>query len=258
MFLQPRRTDSRPFLAVLIALIAVAWLALLLWGRSPYGRYLGHGNLDQVTLAGSSLPLILAFVAGWTLMIVAMMLPTTLPLLLLFRDLVRRRSDRTWLLSLVIAGYLVIWGLFGVIVHVWDWLVHLGVNQWGWLSTHAWVLGSLTLLVAGIYQFTPLKYHCLDKCRSPFSFVTEHWRGRREGLYSFRLGVSHGIFCVGCCWSLMLLMFAVGVGNLGWMFVLAAVMAIEKNVSWGRRLSTPLGLVLLGTGLAIAMQATLL
>ena len=97
----------------------------------------------------------------------------------------------------------------------------------------------------GIYQFTPLKYRCLDECRSPLGFVMNHWRGRSERREAFMLGVRHGLFCVGCCWSLMLLMFAVGVGNIGWMLVLAAVMATEKNVSWGRRLSAPVGAVLL-------------
>ena len=84
-------------------------------------------------------------------------------------------------------------------------------------------------MLAGLYQFTPLKYACLDKCRSPLSFITEHWRGSHERTQAFRLGVHHGLFCIGCCWSLMLLMFAVGVGNLGWMLVLGALMAIEKT-----------------------------
>ena len=74
--------------------------------------------------------------------------------------------------------------------------------------------------MAGVYQFTPLKYHCLDKCRAPLGFIMGHWRGRRERLQALRLGLHHGLFCVGCCWSLMLLMFAVGVGSLGWMLAL--------------------------------------
>jgi predicted metal-binding membrane protein len=76
------------------------------------------------------------------------------------------------------------------------------------------------VLAAGLYQFTPLKYRCLDKCRSPLSFIIGHWRGSQEKTQAFRLGAHHGLFCVGCCWSLMLLMFAVRAGNLGWMLVL--------------------------------------
>ena len=101
---------------------------------------------------------------------------------------------------------------------------------------------------AGIYQFTPLKYHCLDKCRSPFSFISAHWSGGNESAQSLRLGLDHGLFCVGCCWTLMLLMFGVGAGNLGWMLLLGGVMAVEKNMPWGRRLSSPLGVFLVGCG----------
>jgi predicted metal-binding membrane protein len=114
------------------------------------------------------------------------------------------------------------------------------------------------LVLAGLYQFAPLKYACLDKCRSPLSFITEHWRGSHERTQAFRLGIRHGLFCIGCCWSLMLLMFAVGAGNIGWMLVLGAVMAIEKNLPWGRRLSKPLGVVLVLWGVAIAAGARFL
>ena len=112
-------------------------------------------------------------------------------------------------------------------------------------------------MLAGLYQFTPLKYACLDKCRSPLGFITEHWHGSHERIHAFRLGVRHGLFCIGCCWSLMLLMFAVGVGNLGWMLVLGALMAIEKNLPWGRRFSAPLGVVLLCWGLSLGLEAML-
>ena len=112
-------------------------------------------------------------------------------------------------------------------------------------------------MLAGVYQFTPLKYRCLDKCRSPLSFITEHWRGRNERVQSLWLGVHRGIFCVGCCWSLMLLMFAVGAGNIGWMLVLGMVMAIEKNMPWGRRLGKPLGVLLLALSGVIVIAAGL-
>ncbi len=113
------------------------------------------------------------------------------------------------------------------------------------------MLGAATVALAGLYQFTPLKYHCLDKCRSPLSFIMEHWHGRHDRAQALRLGVRHGLYCLGCCWSLMLLMFAVGLGSLGWMLVLATVMAIEKNIPWGRWLSAPLGVFLLVWGVAL-------
>ena len=106
--------------------------------------------------------------------------------------------------------------------------------------------------MAGVYQFTPLKYHCLDKCRAPLGFIMGHWRGRRPRREALRLGLHHGLFCLGCCWSLMLLMFTVGVGSLGWMLALGAVMAAEKNLPWGRRLSAPLGMALVAGAWLVA------
>src|SRR3990172_8139617 len=92
---------------------------------------------------------------------------------------------------------------------------------------------------------------CLDKCRSPFGFINQHWHGKRPRLESLTLGLHHGAFCIGCCWSLMLLMFAVGVGSLGWMLALALAMAVEKNMPWGKRLSLPLGATLVAAGIAV-------
>ena len=243
---QSARND-RLFLGLLVALIALAWLSLWVWGQSPYGRFLDHEALTDVT--SEDVRLVVFFVGGWTLMISAMMLPTTLPLIALFRTITGDRSNKITLVGLLATGYLVVWIGFGVLVHVADLGVHEAAERIRWLDSNDWVIGAGTLILAGAYQFTPLKYHCLDKCRSPFSFIAGRWRGGNELAQSFRLGVDHGIFCVGCCWTLMLLMFGVGAGNLGWMLVLGSVMAIEKNMPWGRKLSTPLGLVLIGSGL---------
>ena len=242
------RVDNRKlFAALLVALVALAWLGLWVWGQSPYEQFLDHDQLGDITSEDAAL--LVFFVAGWTTMIFAMMLPTSLPLITLFHGLTRRRADHMWLVTLLIAGYLSTWVAFGVVVHLGDLGLHEAVEQSAWLEANSWVLGAGILMLAGAYQFTPLKYHCLDKCRSPMSFVVEHWRGKHEQAQSLWLGVHHGIFCIGCCWSLMLLMFAVGAANIGWMLVLGAVMAIEKNMPWGRRLSAPLGLVLLASGL---------
>ena len=244
-------TDRRLFLALLGPLIVLAWVVLWVWGQSPYGRFLSHEALGEVelTLGWDSIVLVLAFVGGWTLMTVAMMLPTSLPLVTLFHTVVQQRPDRGRLVVLLIAGYLSTWAGFGFIAHLGDWGLHEAVERSAWLAANDWMIGPGILAVAGVYQFTPLKYRCLDKCRSPLSFIMEHWRGSHDRARAFGLGVHHGLFCIGCCWSLMLLMFAVGVGNIGWMLVLGAVMAIEKNMPWGRRLSAPLGVALLGWAL---------
>ncbi len=244
-------SDRRLFLPLVTALIALAWLTLGVWGQSPSGRYLSHHSLEAVR--GSGL-LMLVFIAGWTLMVVAMMLPTSLPLVMLFQRLIRQREDRLTLVLLLIGGYLSIWMLFGSAIYVGDAILHEGVERLAWLSANAWAISAATLALAGLYQFTPLKYWCLDKCRSPLSFILQHWHGRAEALHAFQLGLHHGLFCLGCCWTLMLLMFAVGVGNLGWMLVLGTVMAVEKNMPWGCKLSAPLGLALIAWSLILAVS----
>ncbi len=240
-------TDRRVFTGVFLALVLLAWLALWIWGQSPYGRFLDHQNIAEISWEGASL--ILVYVAGWTLMIIAMMLPTSLPLITLFFAINRRKKSRFVLLYLLLAGYLSLWILFGLFILVGDLLLHEVVRQYSWLHNHTWIISAVVLLAGGVYQFTSLKYHCLDKCRSPFSFITEHMPGKDERKQAFQLGLHHGLFCIGCCWSLMLLMFAVGMGNFGWMMLLGAVMATEKNMPWGRKLSLPLGLALLGASL---------
>ena len=242
--------NGRLFLVLLVALIAVAWLSLWVWGQSPYERFLDHEELTELT--GEDAALLVFFVAGWTLMIFAMMLPTTLPLMAMFHTMVRDRPNPVQLIVLLILGYLAVWTGFGVVIHLADILVHEGAEQIGWLEANDWVIGAGTLMGAGVYQFTPLKYHCLDKCRSPFSFISARWSGGNESAQAFRLGADHGLFCVGCCWTLMLLMFGVGAWSLGWMLLLGGVMAVERNMPWGRRLSAPLGMFLIGCGGLIA------
>jgi predicted metal-binding membrane protein len=242
------------FLPLIGLLVASAWLTLWLWAASPYGRYLDHGSWLQVGVVGSicgALPSgeillpALIYVGGWLLMSAAMMLPTTLPLLEIFRRVSAARADRGLLLALVIAGYLGVWGAFGVVAHVADFGLHALVGRSVWLTFNGWLVGAGVLALAGLFQFSALKYRCLDECRTPQSFVIRHWRGRGERRHALLLGADHGLYCVGCCWALMLLMFVVGMGSVGWMLLLGAVMAAEKILPWGRRLSAPIGIGLL-------------
>jgi predicted metal-binding membrane protein len=242
--------DRRLFTALFIGLVVLAWLALWGWGQSPFGNSLHHHTLGGVARDPT---LLLVAIAGWLVMIVAMMLPTSLPLIGLFVAMTRRRPDRWRLLGLLVGGYLAIWALFGLAAHLGDAALHVAITRSLWLTDRAWALGALTLLVAGVYQFTPLKYHCLDQCRSPMGFIAARWRGRAEGRQAVRLGLAHGLYCLGCCWSLMLLMFAVGAGNLGWMLLLGALMAAEKNLPWGRKFSPALGLALVALGMLVLL-----
>ncbi|MBV8193589.1 MAG: DUF2182 domain-containing protein [Alphaproteobacteria bacterium] len=242
------------FVPITAGLIATAWIALFLWDQSPYGRYLDHGRWTELGFAAAICRVLpggdvllpgLLYAGGWLLMLVAMMLPTTLPLLQRFDRLAAARGDRIELMALLIAGYLLAWLGFGVAAHLLDAGLHAIVQRSDWLTSNAWVPGASVLAIAGLFQFSRLKYHCLDKCRTPLSFIIQHWRGVTPRLDAFSLGAHHGVYCVGCCWAIMLLMFVVGSANIAWMLVLGAVMGIEKNAAWGRKLSQPLGLVLI-------------
>jgi predicted metal-binding membrane protein len=244
------------FLPAIGSLVAVAWLTLWVWERSPYGRYLSHAELGHLALDGGESSAVVQaglYVVGWTVMTVAMMLPTTVPLIEIFRRMTRDHARRGQLVGALVLGYLGIWLAFGVAAHVLDWGLHRVVHRTPWLHARSWLLGSGLLLLAGAFQFSSLKYRCLDECRSPLSFVIQHWQNRRGRLQALWLGVHHGLFCVGCCWALMLLMFAVGTGNVGWMLLLGAVMAIEKNLPGGRRFAAPVGAVLMVWGIAIVL-----
>jgi predicted metal-binding membrane protein len=246
------RTDSKFLGALLALLIATAWLALATSSASLHGSIATHEDLQSTSFEGY-LPKALVFLLGWSVMTVAMMLPTSLPLVLLFRTITQKRRDGTLLLTLLLSGYLAVWLAFGAVAHVADFGIHRTLESTPWLHERTWLLTATPLLLAGAYQFTPLKYFCLDKCRSPYSFVVEHWQGGSARKQALALGIHHGAFCVGCCWSLMLLMFALSAGSLVWMLALAALMAIEKNVSWGRQISTPVGGMFLSAGLTVVL-----
>jgi predicted metal-binding membrane protein len=244
----------RVFLPVLVALILLAWIALWAWARSPYGRYLDHGDwtasrplasLCSAVPGGAFVVQSTLTAAAWVLMTTAMMLPTTLPLFDAFGRIAAGRADRLRLLTLLALGYMAAWGCFGLVAHGLHALLLSWVASKPALALHGWLIGAATIAIAGAFQFSELKHRCLEKCRTPLSFVMAHWRGRGQARHAFALGAHHGLFCVGCCWGLMLLMFAVGTGSIGWMLLLAAAMAIEKNFAWGQRLSAPLGVALL-------------
>jgi len=253
----------RGFLALLLGLVALAWLTLFLWELSPYGRYLDHGTWTELGLgawlcravpAGPVVVPAMIYAAGWMLMTAAMMLPTTLPLFGRFERLTEHRPDRRVLLGLLIAGYLLAWLAFGLVAHGLDYGLHEAARAVPWLVLNGWAVGAAVLAIAGAFQFSRLKYACLDKCRAPFSFINQHWRGSNPHRQSLLLGLHHGLYCVGCCWALMLVMFVVGTGSVGWMLVLGAVMAIEKNHSLGAKFSTPLGIGLLAWASVIVIE----
>lgn len=240
----PRR-DRAILLAALGGGAVVASVALVAWEGSAFGRFLHHEGGGAPPALEATL-----FALGWLLMIVAMMLPTSIPLVATFTMLVRSRPQRSGLVALVVVGYVIAWSVFGLLAWLGDRVVHAGVDATPWLAARPELILGGTLLVAGLWQFSPLKYRCLDECRSPLGFIVNRWRGDRPRREALAMGVAHGLFCIGCCWSLMLLMFGLGLGSLVWMLALGALMAIEKNLPWGRRIGHPLGVVLVVAAIA--------
>jgi len=236
---------------VILATVAVAW-----------GLMLGLIALDQAALiehdailtgAGAGWPLAVGlFLVTWQLMTAAMMLPTSLPMIRAFAVPARRQPRPRMAMTAFLGGYFAIWTGFALLALGGDAVLHWLVDRWAWLADRPWLISGGILVGAGAFQFSPLKERCLAECRSPIQFLWRHYRPGVAGAWA--LGLRHGIFCLGCCWALMLLMFAVGVGSLAWMAALTGVMLVEKTSRYGRRLVPIVGVALLVWGGLILLR----
>jgi predicted metal-binding membrane protein len=170
------------------------------------------------------------FLGVWLVMMAAMMFPSVAPTVALYSRMTKKRSPLSPLLFA--AGYLVTWTVAGLgaftLAAV---LGRIPGDVFAWDRAGRWVAGA-TLVVAAVYELTPLKDVCLDKCTSPLGFLLGAWRDGRSG--ALRMGAKHGVWCVGCCWALMASLFALGVMSLIWMAVVAGLIAVEKTLPWRR------------------------
>ena len=194
---------------------------------------------------------LVATTAMWMLMMVVMMLPAVLPWLTGFAALARDRESgavRGGWVALFGCGYLAAWLAFSVVGAS----LQIGLRSWGLMGVSGALLAPLAGLVlvgTGLYQVTPAKAACLEHCRTPMSYFLSRWRNGPGG--AFRMGLSHGAFCVGCCWALMLTGFALGVMNLAWMAVLTVVIAVETLGPRGERIGRLAGAALVVWGLIL-------
>jgi predicted metal-binding membrane protein len=185
----------------------------------------------------------------WAVMMVAMMTPSAAPMILMFAQVNRRRWEQQVSYvptSVFLAGYLVVWAAFSVLATTAQWGLHTVSLLSPVMALTSPVLGGVLLVAAGIYQWTPLKHTCLSKCRSPLGFVLHEWREGRWG--ALLMGLKHGGYCTGCCWSLMALLLVAGVMNLLWIAAIAGFILLEKVAPGGDRLSRVAGVVLAGWG----------
>jgi predicted metal-binding membrane protein len=244
----------------LIVLTGAAWAVMLHHAISmsePMG-FAAHGAIcfgmsDKATLDGLGI-----FLAVWTVMMAAMMLPSTAPMILTFAAAQARRDRNvavpTWMF---VAGYILVWAYAGLLVYL---LICAGrdlVDQLAWLENGAWAPLALgvTLTLAGLYQFTPLKRLCLRHCRSPLAFVRRHWHDDWEE-NAAGLGVRHGLYCLGCCWAYFgVMVAAAGMMNIAWMVLIALVVFAEKVLPHGPRISAVVALGLIALGLLVGSGA---
>ncbi len=194
--------------------------------------------------------LLLTFVM-WAVMMVGMMAVPALPVLLLFAGMQARRADRGVVPAVPSfgLGYLIVWLAFSAGATAAQWALHEGALLSSTLATSSTSVAGVILVAAGAYQLTPLKTGCLARCRSPLGFLMSNWRDGSAG--AFQMGFRHGIFCLGCCWALMAVLFVVGVMNLAWVGVLTLFILAEKIGPAGARLSRVGGAVLMALGVAL-------
>ena len=293
------RRDREVVILILVTVITVSWLYLLVGagtGMYPHEMTVlvpaqmnmepslpGTANMsgrETMTRAGShssragmlmlpitwTLGYALLMFSMWWLMMIAMMLPSTAPMVLLHAAVTRNglahaddagpkvplhrlRSATT----AFTAGYLVMWGAFSLVAVVAQWTLERGELLSAMMMSTSRLLGSGLLLAAGLWQLTPLKTVCLRHCRSPIIFLSTHWRPGVGG--AFKMGIKYGVFCLGCCWFLMALLFYGGVMNLVWIIGLALFVLVEKMMPTGVALGRVTGLLLIVWGVWLGFTA---
>ncbi|HET7044769.1 MAG TPA: DUF2182 domain-containing protein [Gaiellaceae bacterium] len=231
-----------PVAAAVVGAALACWLVAL-------GR-MGGMDMGPGTDLGS-----LPFFTGiWTTMMAAMMLPSALPMILLFQRVGAERRTRGRAApstGVFVSAYLFLWVAVGAVAFGVD--RALEAASPGFLAWDAQgpLVAGLAVAAAGLYELTPLKRTCLDHCRGPLHFVLGGWRPGARG--AIRMGLEHGVFCAGCCWGLMLILFAVGIMSLTWMVAVAACVFVQKVLPFGGRTRAPLALALVALGAWIAI-----
>ncbi len=229
-------------LGVLLVLAALAW-GLLIW-QAPMMNNQAMG----LTMGMSAV----LFIAIWAVMMVAMMFPAAAPMILMFGAVYasKRRQEQpyvpTWIF---VSAYLLVWVLSGVLAYFLAIGVEKLAGQSMWLMENATRISGAILVIAGLYQLSPLKNVCLSKCRTPLQFLLTSWHDGYAG--AFRMGIEHGTFCLGCCWLLFVILFPLGLMNIAVMALVTALIFAEKALPIGRQISKLAGVGLIVYGVIV-------
>ncbi len=241
-----RRENLLPGLA-LLALAAAGWAYVAYQAASM-------GNMQSAAMGGMAMGSIggaVAFLSGWTVIMVAMMVPATLPLILLYCTIARNRLGPARArigTAILLVGYVAVWAIAGLPAYAYNSLSSAA-------GSLAVVLPALLLIVGGAYQFTPLKRICHARCSSPLFFLMQNWRPGATG--ALRLGTLHGIDCLGCCAGLMVGLVALGMMNLAWMLTAAVIIFAEKTLPGSHRIAWPLGVLMVIGGVVLLVTSLL-
>ena len=256
------RRDRRVVVAALVAVIVVAWIWIVLGagtGMSAVAmtQMAGMPDMDMMMERAVWTPGYAALIfAMWWVMMVAMMLPSAAPMLLLFAraNRAQKARDRPYVATgIFAAGYLAAWGGFSALAAVLQWGLEQLYLLGPMMTTTSYWLGGAILLAAGLWQLTPVKGVCLRHCRSPLSFLAQKWQPGRLG--AFRMGLEHGTFCLGCCWFLMGLLFFGGIMNLFWIAGLAGFVLLEKTIPMGHWIGRIAGVAFAAWGVVMLASA---
>jgi predicted metal-binding membrane protein len=251
------RQDRLIVLSGLAAITLLSWIFLVRMASSMNAAATDaamHAAMGMPEMAEWGMAELVMLFLMWTVMMVAMMLPSASPVVLLVVSTYRRRGGNARALSVAFAsGYLAVWTAFSMVAAVLQLVLHRVALLSPSMATRSAVAGGAILLVAGAYQWLPLKNTCLIRCRSPLAFIATEWREGAGG--AFTMGFRHGLYCLGCCWALMLLLFAAGVMNLIWVAAIALFVLLEKVAPRGVLLGRAAGLLLMIWGAWVVMRA---
>jgi predicted metal-binding membrane protein len=245
----PLARERNLIIAVLLLLAAASW-AVLVW----------QADLMDMAGMGPTMGMSAAlFLAVWVVMMVAMMFPTAVPMIVLFGRVQaarRNRGEAAVATSLFVGAYLLVWSAAGIIAFVAALAAEWLAVATGLTAEAAARIGGALLVLAGLYQLTPLKRACLTHCRSPLAFVMSSWRPGTSG--AFRMGIEHGLYCLGCCWLLFVVLFPLGMMNVAAMAVITVFIFAEKTFPFGRRVVQAGAAVLVLYGVAVLIRPELL
>ncbi len=249
------RRDRLIVILGLASVSALAWFRVLQDSLGGMGADQSMADMAMTQMVWTPL-VVAAMLAMWTIMMAAMMLPGAAPMILLFATLSRKQRERQTPYGPTAAfalGYAIIWLGFSLLATAAQWGLDAAALLSPGLAVTSRLIAGGVLLGAGVYQFTPVKTTCLKNCRTPLDFLMGHWRSGPRG--AFVMGIQHGLYCLGCCWLLMALLFVGGIMNLAWVAALSLFVLLEKTVPGGRWLDRAAGLALILWGGTTLMAA---